>query len=132
MQKETTTAPQPLEYTPLFSGPCRTSGMCVCVCTHVRLLTQVHVGGLGSLGVRRALVHSVQQFLLHLRHRVAVEALHRHLRRVLVLRVHAVQRLQGVRGHRVSHTLAGALTAERWDRQPAGTSAPADTAIWDQ
>lgn len=69
--------------------------MFACACACARLLTQVHVGGLGSLGVRRALVHGVQQLLLHLRHRVAVEALHRHLRRVLVLRVHAVQRLQG-------------------------------------
>lgn len=69
----------------------------VCVRVHVcvRLLTQVHVGGLGSLRVRRALVHGVQQLLLHLRHRVAVQALYRHLLRVLVLRVHTVQRLQG-------------------------------------
>lgn len=96
-------------YLPTYlPGRQRASGACVCV----RLLTQVHVGGLGSLRVRRSLVHGVQQLLLHLRHRVAVEALHRHLRRVLVLRVHAVQRLQGgVRGRYASHTLAGALAA---------------------
>ena len=63
-------------------------------------LTQVHVGGLGSLGVRAALVDGVQQLLLHLHHRVAVQTLDRHLRPVLVLRVHAVQRLEA--GQRVS------------------------------
>lgn len=69
------------------------------VCVSVLpLLTQVHIGGLWSLGVRCSLVHGVQQLLLHLRHRVTVQALHRHLRSVLVLRVHTVQRLQRAEG----------------------------------
>lgn len=54
-------------------------------------LTQVHVSSLWSLRVRAALIHSVQQLLLHLSNGVAVQAFDCHLRRILVLRVHAVQ-----------------------------------------
>lgn len=67
---------------------------CVYVCVSSPLLTQVHIGRLWSLRIWRALVHGIQQLLLHLRHRVTVQALHRHLGCVLVLRVHTVQRLQ--------------------------------------
>ncbi len=69
----------------------------------VPLLTQVHIGGFWSLGVRCALVNSIQQLLLHLRHRVTVQALHRHLRGVLVLWVHTVQRLQRQRSEGKGH-----------------------------
>lgn len=80
-------------FTPCSSAP--VLDVCVYVCESVRpLLTQVHIGRLWSLRIWRALVHGIQQLLLHLRHRVTVQALHRHLGCVLVLRVHTVQRLQ--------------------------------------
>ena len=57
-------------------------------------LTQVHVPSLGPLGVGDALVHGIQQLLLDLRHRVTVQPLYRHLGRVLILGVYAVQGLR--------------------------------------
>lgn len=68
------------------------------------ILTQVHIGGLWSLGVWCAFVHSIQQLLLHLRHCVTVQALHCHLGSVLILWVHTVQRLEGGEGQRAKHT----------------------------
>lgn len=78
-----------------------------CVCSRVCVGTQVHIGGLRSLRVRRALVHSIQQLLLHLRHRVAVQRLHRHFGGILVLRVDAVQRLHKQRSEVNHHICTG-------------------------
>lgn len=81
---------------------------CVCACVAaLSLITQVHIGGLWSLRVRCALVHSVQQLLLHLCNCVTVQALHRHLGSVLILRVHTVQRLQRQRSEGTRHIYTG-------------------------
>lgn len=62
-----------------------------CVCVVQR--TQVHIGGLWSLGIWGAFIYGVQQLFLHLRHCVTVQAFHCDLCGVLVLWVHTVQRL---------------------------------------
>lgn len=56
-------------------------------------VTEVHVDGAGPLGVGHVLVHGVQDLLLDLGDGVAVQHLHRDLRAVFIVRVHAVQDL---------------------------------------
>lgn len=59
----------------------------------VWICTQVHVGGLQTVGVRNVLVDGVQDFLLHLADGVAVEDLHLDLWAFLILWMDTVHHL---------------------------------------
>lgn len=73
-------------------------------CGAFAAVTEVHVDSARPLGVRHVLVNGVQDLLLDLGDGVAVQHLHRNLRAVFIVRVHAVQDLSGrQRGEKIRH-----------------------------